>query len=88
MDWTKAHREYMGIPGYRSLRICVELSRYMQIRKKDLLRKTIKTPQRCQTNKKMFKTGEKRRLFQKDEIFFCSNLYRSGEITELYRAKQ
>ena len=37
---------------------------------------------------KMFKTGEKSRLCQNDETFFCSNLYRSVEITDLYRAEQ
>ena len=49
----------------------------------------------------MFRTGEKSNLCQNDEIFFCSNLYRSVEnftelcrsiknleFTDLYRAKK
>ena len=36
----------------------------------------------------MFKTGEKSQLCQNDETFFCSNLYRSVEITDLYRSLQ
>ena len=32
----------------------------------------------------MFKTGEKSHLCQNDETFFCSNLYRSVKITDLY----
>ena len=36
----------------------------------------------------MFKTGEKSHLCQNDETFFCSNLYRSVEITDLYRSLQ
>ena len=36
----------------------------------------------------MFKTGEKSHLCQNDEQIFGGNLYRSVEITDLYRAKQ
>ena len=36
----------------------------------------------------MFKTVEKSHLCQNDETFFCSNLYRSVEITDLYRSLQ
>ena len=36
----------------------------------------------------MFKTGKKSYFCQNDEKFFCSNLYRSVEITDLYGAEQ
>ena len=36
----------------------------------------------------MYKTGERSYFCQSDEIFFCSNLYRSVEITDLYRSLQ
>ena len=70
-------------------RIFADLCRDVQIRKKtDTLRNAIKTPQGCQTNKKMFKTGKKSHLCQNDEKSFCSNLYRSVEITDLHRSLQ
>ena len=37
---------------------------------------------------KVFKTGEKSHLCQIDETFFSSILYRSVEITDLYRSLQ
>ena len=36
----------------------------------------------------MFKTGEKSHLWQNDETFFCSSLYRSVEFADLYRSLQ
>ena len=54
----------------------------------DVLRNTIKTHSDVKRAIKMFKTGEKSHLCQNDETFFCSNLDRSVEITDLYRAKQ
>ena len=36
----------------------------------------------------MFKTGGKSHLCQNDETFFCSNLYGSVVITDLYRSLQ
>ena len=77
----------------RYVQICT-FSRSLQIyadwKKTDILRNTIKTPQLCQTKRilKMFKTEEKSVLCPNDETFFCSNMYRSVEITDLYRAKQ
>ena len=54
------------------LQIFAEMCRFEK--KTDVLRNTIKTPQRCQTNNKKFITGEKSHLCQNDETFFCSNL--------------
>ena len=65
----------------RSLQICADMQNFcrsLQLcadsKKTDVLRNTIKTPQRCQTNNDMFKTGEKSHLCQNDKTFFCSNM--------------
>ena len=68
------------------LQIFADMCRFEK--KIDILRITIKTPQRCQRIIKVFETGENSHLCQNDETFFCRILYRSVEITDLYRAKQ
>ena len=73
---------------YRSagfLQIFADMCRF---EKKDILRITQKTQSDVKRIVKMFKTREKFHLCQNDETFFCSILYRSVEITDLYRSLQ
>ena len=67
----------------RSAGFLQKLADMCRFQKNDLLRNTIRTPQRCQQLVKMFKTGEKSHLCQFHETFFCSNLYRQ----QIYKSK-
>ena len=70
-------------PGFRSLQICADSKKNRQTQKHN------KNP--TAISKRIiifFKTGEKSHLCETDETFYCSNLYRSVEITDLYTSLQ